>query len=139
MSRILVVDNDPAARRVFKAIVASAGHEVEEAENGLIALEMIPLQPPDVIILDVLMPVMNGREMFLRLKNEGKRPPVIVLSAYDAERERRDMGAEAALDKPFTPEDLLEIIEQLLREYPSEPPDVHHQTLTSQNLHMRYW
>jgi DNA-binding response OmpR family regulator len=96
-------------------------------------------QRPDVVILDVLMPVMNGRDMFLRLKEDGlQRPPVLILSAYDAERERRELGAEASLEKPFTPEDLLDAVERLIREHPLEAPDFSRQSLDLRNWQVRY-
>jgi DNA-binding response OmpR family regulator len=139
LTRILVVDNDPAARRVIRTILTSAGYEVSEAENGMTALELIRTQRLDAIVLDVLMPVMNGRDMFLRLKDEGQHPPVVILSAYDAERERRELGAEASLDKPFTPEDLLEVVDALLRDHPLGSPETLRPALDLRSWQIQQW
>jgi CheY-like chemotaxis protein len=114
MDRILVVDNDPAARRLMRAILTSGGHTVDVAENGVVAMDLFWENRPDLIVLDILMPVMNGRELFQRLERQGMRPPVIVVSSYEAERERRELRAERSLEKPFDPDDLLTCVEDLL-------------------------
>jgi DNA-binding response OmpR family regulator len=71
------------------------------AENGLTALEHLQVAPVDLIILDLDMPVMDGRSFFEELKRQADRPRVLILTASDARAAQLELGAEGALDKPF--------------------------------------
>ncbi len=75
---------------------------------SLQALTEVPEHKPEVIILDLEMPVMNGRAFYRALRAEGHQVPVLILSAYGAQAARTELGAEAAVDKPFEPEELVE-------------------------------
>jgi len=113
MNHVLVVDDDPGIRGLARLILVSAGFEVSLAANGQDALDSIHSHLPTVMVLDLSMPVMDGRELFKALVAEGSRPPTIILSAYKAESTRKELGAEASLAKPFDPEVLLAKVEAL--------------------------
>jgi two-component system response regulator MprA len=114
MTHILVVDNDPAVRRMITDILEDASYHVEAAENGLSALAAMNRQRPDLIVLDLLMPVMNGREFVRHLNATGSRPPVLIVSGFDAEQGRRELRAEASLEKPFDLDQLLDKVRSVL-------------------------
>jgi CheY-like chemotaxis protein len=108
MRRVLVVDDDASIRRLVRVILADAGFEVIEAEDGARALEVLERESPEILLLDLNMPVMDGWEVFERLREYGRRPRTIIISAGPAERTQQELGAEASLQKPFGPEDLVE-------------------------------
>lgn len=115
MKRVLVVDDEPAIRNLERAILKSAGYRVLTAENGLEALKLIEAEEPDVIILDVEMPVMDGISLFRALDQFEERPAVVVVTCDDALKIRRKLGAESALAKPFSPDDLIRRVDALGR------------------------
>lgn len=113
---VMVVDDDPALARMLALTLRDSGFDVTAARNGQEALSRITddHDDPDVIILDLEMPVMDGRTFFRRLRAKGMDIPVLILSAYEARRGQRELGADAYLNKPFNPEDLVDSIERLL-------------------------
>src|SRR5688500_933718 len=104
MLRVLIVDNDPAIRRILQAVLTDAGFAVDTAANGSAALQAIAVERPHAIVLDLLMPGMAGREVFKQLESRGNRPPVIILSSFEAHRARDELGAEDSVEKPFEPD-----------------------------------
>ncbi|MGE0058010.1 MAG: response regulator transcription factor [Dehalococcoidia bacterium] len=112
MNCVLVVDDEPAIRNLERVILKSAGYQVLTASNGAEALELLERSHPAVVVLDMQMPVMDGRSLFKMLDSRGERPAVLVV-ANEAGRAQRELGAEACLEKPFAPEDLLARIEAL--------------------------
>jgi CheY-like chemotaxis protein len=118
MARILVVDDNRMIRSILSDILQGAGHPVETAENGLMALELSKLSHPDLIILDYYMPVMDGEEFILELKRLGgilKNVPIIGLAGTkDAEKHLMEAGADLFIAKPFKEEQLVEAIDRLL-------------------------
>ena len=108
MRSVLVVDDDSSVRRLVRFILTDAGFDVIEAEDGEKALDILDHESPVVLLLDVNMPVMDGRELFRRLEEGGHRPRTIIISAGPSERTREELGAEDSLQKPFGPEDLVE-------------------------------
>ncbi len=99
--RVLVVEDEPALRRLIASTLMDAGMEVSTATDGQVALEMSSQWPPDVVVLDLEMPVMDGRTCFRALRSHGIQAPVLILSAYGARRAASELGAEAAMEKPF--------------------------------------
>ena len=69
---------------------------------------------PDLVILDLQMPVMDGRTFYREFRQKGFRSPVVILSAYNAEGARQELGAEAALNKPFDPDRIGEVVRSLV-------------------------
>ena len=116
--RVLVVDDEPALRDALVRALRSEGYHVSSAEDGRGALERIGDEHPDLIVLDVLMPVMDGLEVARALRRRGDRTPVLVLTARDSVSDRvegLDAGADDYLVKPFALDELLARIRALLR------------------------
>jgi CheY-like chemotaxis protein len=99
MNCILVVDDDPAVRQLAQIILRTEGYDVRAASNGLEALEEIQEAQPSVVLLDLQMPVMDGRAFFKEIDGP-ERPPVVVMSAYEPARVCRELGAEPILPSP---------------------------------------
>ena len=104
---VLVVDDDPSIRALTRSVLEDAGFEVRTASDGEIALDMVSASPPCLVILDLQMPVMDGRAFFRALRAAGHTMPVLLLSAYGADLARLELGAQAALAKPFDIDELL--------------------------------
>ncbi|HZS90192.1 MAG TPA: response regulator transcription factor [Chloroflexota bacterium] len=110
MTRILVVDDDPHIRQMLAYALADEGYQVDEAADGRAALEMVSRRRPDVILLDMKMPGMDGWE-FARLYRErhGHQIPIVVLTAApDVARRAADIDAEGYVSKPFDLQVLLD-------------------------------
>ena len=116
--RVLVVDDDKAILRLVVTTLRIGGHvplAAEHGRDGLAILDAVP--PPDVVVLDLQMPEMDGRTFYNCARLCGYAGPVIICSAYGAEHARLELGAEASLTKPFDPEDLLSRINGLAAKY----------------------
>src|SRR5687768_1904149 len=99
--RVLLVDDDPALLRMLGLIFRTEGFEVLTGRDGQEALQVIGAQSVDAIVLDLQMPVMDGRQFYRELRARGLETPVVIVSAYGAEEARRELGAPAAVGKPF--------------------------------------
>lgn len=112
MARALIVDDDDDIRDFVCFALERAGHEVRTAENGRAALAVLDHYAPDVILLDMRMPVMNGWEFVRAYRSQqGPHVPVIVLTAArDAQAWASEAGVEGYLAKPFDLEDLMNAI-----------------------------
>ncbi|MEO0077474.1 MAG: response regulator [candidate division WOR-3 bacterium] len=118
---MLVVDDEPDISLVVKARLEAAGYVVETAADGLEALNRVRANPPDLIILDVMLPVMDGFAVCALLKRDQRfsHLPVIMLSARTRPQDRstgQNVGADAYLAKPFQPAELLGEIRRLLEQ-----------------------
>jgi len=116
--RILVVDDDPGVRTAVGRALAFEGYDVEEADDGAAALEVVRSKEPDAIVLDVGMPRLDGLEVCRRLRAEGATLPILVLTARHQVTDRvagLDAGADDYLVKPFALEELLARLRALLR------------------------
>jgi two-component system response regulator MprA len=117
-AHILVVDDEPAVRQALSSSLVFEGYQVAEAADGVEALEQVEKLRPDLIVLDVLMPRMDGLTACRRLRTQGDRVPVLMLTARDMVGDRvtgLDAGADDYLVKPFELDELLARIRALLR------------------------
>ena len=120
LGRILVVDDDPQIRRVMKATLVGHSYEVMEARTGEEALEKLPQEMPNLVLLDMNMPGMGGLET-CRAICAGSDVPVIILSVRNTEKDKvaaLDAGADDYVTKPFGIEELLARIRAALRRSP---------------------
>lgn len=110
--KILIVDDEPLIRRSLHRALSGSGHTVFEAENGLLGLTAWREHAPEVVFLDVLMPVMSGPQVLKEISPEVlARTKVILMSAYSGEHtveSALSMGAQLFLPKPF--EDIFAIV-----------------------------
>jgi two-component system KDP operon response regulator KdpE len=122
-SKILVVDDEPQIRRVMRATLSSHGYSIIEAPNGPAALDKLRRERPDLIILDMNMPGMDGLETCREIR-AGSAVPIIILTVRGGEKDKvnsLDAGADDYVTKPFSMEELLARIRAALRRVgPSE-------------------
>ncbi len=126
--RILVVDDERAVRESLRRALELEGYEIDLAEGGGEALEVLGSETqPDAVILDVLMPGVDGIDVCKRLRRGGNQLPILMLTAR-AEVENRvaglDAGADDYVTKPFALEELLARLRALLRRAAPEPSEV---------------
>ncbi|HEV2551959.1 MAG TPA: response regulator transcription factor [Stellaceae bacterium] len=117
-SRVLVVDDEPAIRRFLRTSLGAHGYQVDEAADGHAALDLLRRSPPDVLVLDLGLPDLDGFELLRRLRASGSALPVIVLSSRADEKgkvEALDLGADDYVTKPFGIDELLARIRAALR------------------------
>ncbi len=101
--QILVVDDDPGIRQLVAITLASEGWVVRTAANGTAALVEARRQQFDAVVLDLQMPVMDGRSFYQALRDLPSEVPVLLISAHGSHSAQRELGANDALDKPFDP------------------------------------
>ena len=116
--RVLVVDDEPPVRTALERALRLAGYDVALAEGGEQALREVAGAAPDAIVLDVLMPGVDGLEVCRRIRSAGDTTPILMLTARDAISDRvagLDAGADDYLVKPFALDELLARLRALLR------------------------
>ena len=117
MARILIVDDDPALRDVLRFALARAGFNTVEAADGVAGLQAFERHSPDLIVLDVQMPEMDGTEM-CRAVRRNSRTPILFLSSRADEVDRivgLEIGGDDYLAKPFSPRELVARVKAILR------------------------
>jgi two-component system response regulator MprA len=116
--KILVVDDEPAVRDSLERALRLEGYEIQLAADGAEALATITADEPDAIVLDVMMPQVDGLEVCRRMRSMGDRTPVLMLTARDTVSDRvagLDAGADDYVVKPFALDELLARLRALLR------------------------
>ncbi len=116
--RILVVDDEPSVRNAVRRALVLAGYAVTLAEDGEQALSMLAVQSPDAVVLDLLMPSVDGLEVCRRLRAAGDRTPVLMLTARDSVADRvrgLDAGADDYVTKPFSVNELIARMRAIFR------------------------
>ena len=117
MARVLVVDDEPDILLLHRLNLEAAGYEVLLAADGMKALERIAEDAPDVVVLDVMMPVLDGWGVLERLSTMASPPPVLVVSAKSSREDIThaiESGAGDFLAKPFNPDVLIAALNRLL-------------------------
>lgn len=120
--RILLVDDEPALQRAVGPLLRSRGYDVEIAGTGREALDLFAAHPPELIVLDLGLPDLEGTEVCRRIRTQSA-VPIVVLSARGAEADKvnaLDLGADDYVTKPFGPEELLARIRVALRRVTSD-------------------
>lgn len=115
--KILIVDDEPQMRELLRAYIEKSGFLVEEALNGIEALDKLRVEKFDCIVLDVMMPEMDGLTACMEIRSESE-VPIIMLSARGDELDRvhgLELGADDYIVKPFSPRELVARIKALLR------------------------
>lgn len=113
--RVLVVDDDPGVLRFVELLLRDEGFVVQTATDGVDAVTKATAHPPDLIVLDISLPRMDGRDVARTLREHGLSPPVILMSAgHDAVREARRLGAAGGLGKPFSADEMIDTIHGVL-------------------------
>ncbi len=121
---ILIVDDDPHIRQLLAFALTKAGLEAREAEDGEAALAAVAANPPDLVILDINMPRLNGLEVCRRLRAQGDLP-ILFLSSRDDEIDRVlgiELGADDYVVKPFSPREVTARVQAILRRAGSQKP-----------------
>ena len=114
MSSVLVVDDEQAIREFLDDVLTGAGYEVSTASDGQAALTHIATAPPDLVVLDIMMPVLDGREVLKRMRADPTLRHVAVLVMSAAADPGPLVSVERFLPKPFDLDELLSAIEDLL-------------------------
>jgi DNA-binding response OmpR family regulator len=120
VTRVLLVDDDPDIRNLIAYALSDEGYQVDEAADGLAALEIADRRRPDIIILDMKMPRMDGWQ-FARLYRERydqQAPIIVVTAAYDVADRAADINSESYLSKPFDLATLIERVAAVAMKYP---------------------
>jgi len=123
MAKILITEDDPLMSRLYQKIFTFEGHEVETAENGEVGLEKVRSYKPDIILLDVMMPKMNGLQVLekLKLDPETKSIPVIMLTnlagQQDAETALSKGAVKYIVKSEHEPKEIADIVKEVLAGY----------------------
>jgi two-component system response regulator MprA len=122
--RVLVVDDDRAVRDALRRALTLAGYQVQTADTGAQALELVAQAPPEAVLLDLGMPDMDGLEVCRRVRLLGQRVPVLMVTGRDAVSDRvagLDAGADDYVIKPFDLDELKARIRALMRRTAPDP------------------
>jgi len=129
MERVLIVDDDPDIVRLVRYNLSHSGYDVQSAGSGREALELVQKQPPDLVVLDVMLPDVDGLEVCrtLRQQASSRRIPILMLTARGEEIDRVvgfELGADDYVSKPFSPRELVLRVKSILRRTGTDRSDV---------------
>jgi two-component system KDP operon response regulator KdpE len=116
--RVLVIDDEPPIRKLLRVGLSAHGYQIMEASSGKMALELLGEQPPDLIVLDLGLPDMQGHELLRTMRARNDSVPIVVLSSRDDEAgkvQALDSGADDYVTKPFGMDELLARMRAALR------------------------
>ncbi|MEU1606222.1 response regulator transcription factor [Micromonospora matsumotoense] len=135
--RVLVVDDDRTVSDVVCRYLEHAGYQVDHVGDGAAALAAVAAAPPQLIVLDVMLPVLDGLEVCRRLRQRPDGVPIVMLTARGDEADRilgLQLGADDYLSKPFSPRELVLRVRSVLRRAGGEPVAATAQVLTDSGL-----
>jgi DNA-binding response OmpR family regulator len=124
-ARVLVVDDEPMVREVLARYLAKEGYSVDTAHDGESALRSFEDGAPDIVLLDLMLPRIDGLEVFRRMREQGQTP-VIMLTAKGEETDRvvgLELGADDYVVKPFSPREVVARVRAVLRRAGASPDD----------------
>jgi DNA-binding response OmpR family regulator len=131
MARVLIVEDDPLVNRMYQKIFESGGYQVEVADNGEEGLEKIKTFRPSIVLLDMMMPKINGHELLRKLKSmpEASKTPVVVLSnlstTADTEAALSEGAVRYIMKSDYNPKEVYEVVKGILAGYTrDEIPEV---------------
>jgi DNA-binding response OmpR family regulator len=137
MARVLVVDDDQTVSSVVASYLERAGHSADRITDGLAAVEAVLARPPDLVVLDLMLPGIDGLEVCRRLRAVLPELPVVMLTAL-AEPDDRiaglELGADDYVTKPFSPRELVLRVESVLRRVTAPPPGADKAILTAGDI-----
>lgn len=131
-SKILVVDDEPSIGEVVSLYLEQAGYRVTVVRDGQAALDALAREQPDLVVLDLMLPKVDGLEITRRLRSGGSTP-IIMLTARKEETDRivgLEMGADDYVVKPFSPRELVSRVKAVLRRVQATPTDNRPQAIT---------
>jgi DNA-binding response OmpR family regulator len=126
--KILVVDDEPNIVQLVTMYLTRDNYRVNSAGDGQEALELVEIHKPDLVVLDIMLPSMDGFDVCRRLRAEGNNVPIIMVTARDDDIDKiigLELGADDYLTKPFNPRELVARIRAVLRRDSSEKVDAH--------------
>lgn len=138
MTKILLIDDDSGIRDVVRFALAREGFAVIEAEDGASGLRLAEKEAPDLIVLDIMMPELDGTEVCRRLRRTS-RVPIIFLSSRDEEIDRvlgLELGGDDYVSKPFSPRELVARVRAVLRRMGADKPHPEHAELRHGHLRL---
>ncbi len=122
-TRVLVVDDDPDILNTLKLYLSEFGYTVIGARSGAEAMRLVNVEPPDIMLVDLMMPGMSGTELMVRLREMGLHVPIIIISAdVDAPRRVRGHAMQGVLIKPFNFEEMRSLIDRYVSGKPLPRP-----------------
>lgn len=127
LKKILIVEDDPGIQMSIKDEFESEGYHVFAANDGEKGLKMIKEQKPDLIILDIMLPGLDGYEVCKKLRREGDNTPIIMLTVKDKEIDKvlgLEFGADDYVTKPFSLRELLARVKSIFRRIEDHPTDI---------------
>jgi two-component system response regulator ResD len=137
MARVLVVDDDDTVASVVAGYLERAGHTAQRLADGQAAVDSVLADPPDLLVLDLMLPGLDGLEVCRRVRAVRPQLPVVMLTAL-AEPDDRiaglELGADDYVTKPFSPRELVLRVESVLRRVSAPPPDAEKKILTAGNI-----
>ena len=126
MVKLMIVDDDAGMRFMVKKILKKGGYEVIEADSGEECLEKLKVEWPDLILLDIMMPGIDGWEVSKKIKDDDelKKIPVVIFTVRGSDKDKsksfQESGADAHITKPIILEKFLGTIEWVLKNFPKE-------------------
>lgn len=137
--RVLIVEDEKNIVDILRFNLRKEGYDTQEAYDGEVGLALALQEAPDLILLDLMLPKMNGFEVCKRLRDQGRSTPVIIITAREAEKDKilgLDLGADDYITKPFAIEELLARIRAALRKRPAQAAEPPRSLLTAGPLSM---